>query len=192
MMKYRFTHDAEYLKTHIVDLSENEMLAVLCTVLGGHNAEFYGYKTERIDNAIKLLEEKVEGIIPFNDSREQVFYNSDTRLIEFREKDYDIVYHCCSTEERMDFRVDKLVEMLKNGWNIHKEVYGSVLNCNITDISRSYTSSVAKDFVRGRLMIHSLDKVLKFLRVATTIADIRGRRLVWRDDISRAIKLYNK
>lgn len=190
-MKYRFTHDAEYLKTHIVDLSENEMLAVLCTILGGHNAEFYGYKTERINNAIKLLEEKVEGVIPINDNREQVFYDSDTRLIEFIEKDYDIVYHCRATEERTYYRVDDLVEMLKNGWNIHKEVYGSVLNCNITDISRPSASLGARESVRGYLIIHSVDRVLKFLRVATTIADIRVRRIVWTDDINTAMKLYN-
>lgn len=190
-MKYKFTHDAEYLKTHIADLSENEMLAVLCTILGGHNAEFYGYQTERINNAIKLLEEKVQGIIPFNDKIEQVFYNSDTRLIEFREKDYDIVYHCRATEERKDYRIDDLVKGLKNGWNIQKEVYGGMLNCNIADFSKPNASSVAISSLRGYQIIYSDDRVLKFLRVATTIADIRGRRLVWSDDINTAIKLYN-
>ena len=190
-MKYKFTHDAEYLKTHIADLSENEMLAVLCTILGGHNAEFYGYKTERIDNAIKLLEEKVQGIIPFNDNREQVFYNSNTRLFEFKEKDYDIVHHCLATEERMDYRIDDLVQRLKNGWDIHKDVYGGMLNCNIADTSRPNTSSVAKGSLMSYQLIYPYDRTLKFLRVATTIADIRGRRLVWSDDVNRAVKLYN-
>lgn len=190
-MKYKFTHDAEYLKTHIADLSEGEMLAVLCTILGGHNAEFYGYQTERINNAIKLLEEKVEGIIPFNDKREQVFYDSDTRLIEFKERDFDIVYHCYATEERMDCRVDDLVKRLKDGWNIQKNVYGGMLNCNITDISKPNTTSVAKNSVENYRMIYSDDRILKFLRVATTIADIRGRHLVWTVDINTAVKLYN-
>jgi hypothetical protein len=190
-MKYKFTHDAEYLKTHIADLSENEMLAVLCTILGGHNAEFYGYQTERIDNAIKLLEEKVQGIIPFNDNREQVFYNSDTRLTKFEEKDYDIVYHCHATEERIDYRVDDLVQRLKNGWKIQRDVYKGKFNCNITDISQPHTSSVAKSSMENYNILFTCNRVLKFLRVATTIADIRGRVLVWSDDINRAVKLYN-
>lgn len=189
-MKYKFTHDAEYLKTHIADLSEDEMLAVLCTILGGHNAEFYGYQTERIDNAIKLLEEKVQGIIPFNDKREQVFYDSDTRLIEFKERDFDIVHHCEATSEVIDYRIDDLVEILKKGWEA-KILRDTSLNCNIKDIVRIQYSSVARNGLVSYGLIYSDDRLLKFGRVARTIADIRGRSLVWSADLNRAVKLYN-
>lgn len=91
----------------------------------------------------------------------------------------------------IDYRIDDLVKRLKNGWNIHKDVYDGLLSCNIAYISKPHTSSVAKISVEYYTPIFSSDRILKFLRVATTIADIRGRKLVWSDDINRAVKLYN-
>lgn len=54
-MKYSFVYDKDFEETHFVELSNEEIQAVVVTVVGGHNAIFYGYKPERIVKAIKLL-----------------------------------------------------------------------------------------------------------------------------------------
>lgn len=54
-MKYNFVYDTEVLETFQNFLSEAEMKIVLATVIGKHNAIFYGYKPERLVKAIKRL-----------------------------------------------------------------------------------------------------------------------------------------
>ena len=56
-MKYNFIFDKEFDKNNLFELSEMERFVVLATILGGHNAIFYGYKPERLIKAIKALRE---------------------------------------------------------------------------------------------------------------------------------------
>ena len=54
-MKYNFVYDTDFLEKNSVYLSEQERLVVYATVIGKHNAIFYGYKPERLVDAIKKL-----------------------------------------------------------------------------------------------------------------------------------------
>lgn len=54
-MNYKFVYDKAFLQMQDLDLSEEEIRIVLATIVGQHNAIFYGYKPERLVNAIKIL-----------------------------------------------------------------------------------------------------------------------------------------
>ena len=54
-MKYKFVYDESFLAENQLELSPREMRAVIATIVGKHNAIFYGYKPERITKAIKKL-----------------------------------------------------------------------------------------------------------------------------------------
>lgn len=54
-MKYKFVYDESFLAEKRLELSPREMRAVIATIVGKHNAIFYGYKPERITKAIKKL-----------------------------------------------------------------------------------------------------------------------------------------
>lgn len=54
-MKYNFVYDADFLKKNSLYLTEEERKIVFATVVGKHNAIFYGYKPERLVEAIKKL-----------------------------------------------------------------------------------------------------------------------------------------
>lgn len=54
-MKYKFIYDDAFLESRLVELSCEEIRVVLATIIGQHNAVFYGYKPERLVNVIKKL-----------------------------------------------------------------------------------------------------------------------------------------
>lgn len=54
-MKYNFVYDTDFIEKNILCLSEEECNVVFATVVGKHNAIFYGYKPERLVKAIKKL-----------------------------------------------------------------------------------------------------------------------------------------
>lgn len=54
-MKYHFVWDENFLGNQMFELSEREKNIVIATIIGGHNAIFTGYRTERLVKAIKLL-----------------------------------------------------------------------------------------------------------------------------------------
>lgn len=54
-MKYNFVYDADFLKKNSLYLTEEEKNIVFATIVGKHNAIFYGYKPERLVEAIKKL-----------------------------------------------------------------------------------------------------------------------------------------
>lgn len=54
-MNYKFVYDKAFLQMQSLDLSEEEIRIVLATIVGQHNAIFYGYKPERLVNAIRIL-----------------------------------------------------------------------------------------------------------------------------------------
>lgn len=54
-MKYRFVWDKDFLGNQMFELSEEEMTIVIAIIVGGHNAIFSGYNTERLVNAVKTL-----------------------------------------------------------------------------------------------------------------------------------------
>ena len=58
-MKYQFVYDADFMKDVVCELSEEEKAVVLATIIGQHNALFYGYKPERLVKAIKKLNEEL-------------------------------------------------------------------------------------------------------------------------------------
>ena len=55
-MKYKFVYD-ESLSELFFELTEEERIVVIATVVGGHNAIFTGYKPERLVKAVKKLTE---------------------------------------------------------------------------------------------------------------------------------------
>lgn len=54
-MRYKFTYDQAFLDANILNLSSEEKSIVLATVIGNHNAIFWGYKPERLADAVKRL-----------------------------------------------------------------------------------------------------------------------------------------
>lgn len=54
-MKYKFVYDSDFIKGQLLDLSVEEFGLCIATVLGNHNAMFFGYKPERLIKAIKKL-----------------------------------------------------------------------------------------------------------------------------------------
>jgi hypothetical protein len=54
-MKYHFVWDEGFLGNQMFELSEREKNIVIATIVGGHNAIFTGYRTERLVKAIKFL-----------------------------------------------------------------------------------------------------------------------------------------
>lgn len=55
MLNYKFIYDDGFFEKAFIQLSLNELKVVMATVLGGHHAIFYGYKPERLANAVKML-----------------------------------------------------------------------------------------------------------------------------------------
>ena len=53
-MKYNFVYDKEF-RGRFAELSKEEIMVVLSTIVGHHNAIFWGYKPERLVNAIEKL-----------------------------------------------------------------------------------------------------------------------------------------
>lgn len=54
-MNYKFVYDTDFLEKNCLYLSEEEIEVVFATIVGKHNAIFYGYKPERLIEAIKKL-----------------------------------------------------------------------------------------------------------------------------------------
>lgn len=85
-MKYNFVYDTEALESMSNFLSVDEMKIVLATVIGKHNAIFYGYKPERLIKAIKRLTNETEFVeqktfsdidASLNNSRGGIMYLKD-------------------------------------------------------------------------------------------------------------------
>jgi hypothetical protein len=53
-MKYNFVYDKEF-RDRFAELTKEEISVVLATIVGRHNAIFWGYKPERLVNAIEKL-----------------------------------------------------------------------------------------------------------------------------------------
>lgn len=54
-MKYNFVYDTDWLEKNSLYLTKEEKNIVFTTIIGKHNAIFYGYKPERLVDAIKKL-----------------------------------------------------------------------------------------------------------------------------------------
>ena len=54
-MKYHFVWDEGFLGNRMFKLSERERNIIIAIIVGGHNAIFTGYRTERLVKAVKLL-----------------------------------------------------------------------------------------------------------------------------------------
>lgn len=54
-MKYHFVWDEGFLGNKMFELSERERNIIIAIIVGGHNAIFTGYRTERLVKAVKLL-----------------------------------------------------------------------------------------------------------------------------------------
>jgi hypothetical protein len=55
IMKYNFVYDTDFLAKNVFNLSKEEVDIVLATIIGKHNAIFYGNKPERLVDAVRLL-----------------------------------------------------------------------------------------------------------------------------------------
>ena len=61
-MNYNFVFDEDFNEKYSLDLSDKELKVVIATVLGGHNALFFGYKPERLLKAVKLFSKELAQI----------------------------------------------------------------------------------------------------------------------------------
>ena len=66
-MKYKFIFDEGFESNIFLNLTTEELGVVLATVIGKHNALFFGYKPERLINAIKKLSSGQFGYIIADD-----------------------------------------------------------------------------------------------------------------------------
>ena len=54
-MKYSFVYDADFVEKNALFLTREEIDVVFATVVGMHNAIFYGHRPERLVDAVKFL-----------------------------------------------------------------------------------------------------------------------------------------
>lgn len=54
-MKYKFVYDKDFLENRFFELNYDEVEVIRAIICGGHHALLYGYRPERLLNAIQLL-----------------------------------------------------------------------------------------------------------------------------------------
>ena len=67
-MKYKFIFDKNFEENIFFNLTSEEFGVVLATIVGKHNALFFGYKPERLINAIRKLSDRQRGCIIADES----------------------------------------------------------------------------------------------------------------------------
>ena len=111
-MKYKFVYDPNILESLNNSLSEEETKIVLATVVGKHNAIFYGYRPERLVNAIKRLtsteafvEQKTFSDIDdgLNNSRGGIMYLKDFDVWKISEQQFLYGYTVNDTNRTTQF-----------------------------------------------------------------------------------------
>ena len=78
-MRYKFTYDKAFLDANILNLSSEEVKIILATVVGNHNAIFWGYKPERLADAVKRLT-NIGSIPVFSDNSDSLMYSDSDSL----------------------------------------------------------------------------------------------------------------
>lgn len=121
-MKYKFVYDKGIEELFNIELSSEEWGIVLATIVGKHNAMFFGYRPERLVNAIKKLSEcicvvadskslvhhdygffrdhfvnAVEGkgtiFVPYINTKSTLFYDTLRLAASDDEREYNIVVY---------------------------------------------------------------------------------------------------
>jgi hypothetical protein len=78
-MRYKFTYDKSFLDANLLNLSSEEVKIILATVIGNHNAIFWGYKPERLADAVKRLT-NIGSIQVFSDNCDSFMYSDSESL----------------------------------------------------------------------------------------------------------------
>lgn len=78
-MRYKFTYDKAFLDANLLNLSFEEVKIILATVVGNHNAIFWGYKPERLADAVKRLT-NIGSIQVFSDNCDSLMYSDSESL----------------------------------------------------------------------------------------------------------------
>jgi hypothetical protein len=78
-MRYKFTYDKAFLDANLLNLSSEEVKIILATVIGNHNAIFWGYKPERLADAVKRLT-NIGSIQVFSDNCDSFMYSDSESL----------------------------------------------------------------------------------------------------------------
>lgn len=208
-MKYKFVYDADFIAKNNLCLSEEEVRIVLATVLGQHNAIFWGYKPERLAKAVSCLSDN--GILILNDiglDKQQYLMNnfdkdkqymlvestppSSTIICGLIEK-FSVVYKCVEAET-CDFTASSK-SVLRN----------RIEQCNFT--RRRWDST---GYIQGKLPTlqrfwvtdnfwnlyidsKTLDgfKAIKFAAVARSLSDVDKICVAQTKHFEEAKKYYN-
>lgn len=88
-MKYNFVYDADFLKRNGLLLTREEIDIVFTTIVGKHNAIFYGYKPERLVDAVRLLSHSEKFVEQKLFSDIEIGLNNATKGIMYL-KDFDV------------------------------------------------------------------------------------------------------
>lgn len=146
-MKYKFVMPPN-LAPKMFDLSEEEVRIVLATVLGHHNAIFWGYKPERLATAVRYLsddnilmlcdigrDEQIRLMNGFDTDSQHILVLSNTpssSVICGLVEKFSVVYKCAETETR-DFTsiptLEKRIEDCNENrvwWNSTQSVQGKL------------------------------------------------------------------
>lgn len=170
-MRYKFTYDKAFLDANLLNLSSEEKSIVLATVIGNHNAIFWGYKPGRLADVVKRLS-NVGCVQVFSDNCDTLMYTDSESLYYLKDlHKYDsdtlkkIEWH--SVNSRRDSQFIATMEgtptelldkgLLKNFDVIFKctddnkpEVFISTLRDDIRRAKRYRSNWASGDFITGR------------------------------------------
>lgn len=151
-MKYHFVWDDDFLGNYTFELSEIEKTIVVATIVGGHNAIFSGYHTERLVKAIKLLRNADIPFVsvekPIDDTRSLIGDYSSDGIKQGFVTDADKGFlHFSNISSQNCGITSWLVTVMENGWirlchnnvvqlpaNFQLIAEASYLDCNNQDI----------------------------------------------------------
>ena len=170
-MRYKFTYDKAFLDANLLNLSSEEVKIILATVIGNHNAIFWGYKPERLADAVKRLT-NIGSIQVFSDNCDSLMYSYSESLYYLKDLNkYDSYTlkrieinsvnntRCSQFIATMEGTPTELLDkgLLKNFDVIFKctddnkpEVFISTLRDDIRRAKRYRSNWASGDFITGR------------------------------------------
>jgi hypothetical protein len=231
-MRYKFTYDKAFLDANLLNISSEEVKIILATVIGNHNAIFWGYKPERLADAVKRLS-NIGSIQVFSDNCDSLMYtdtdslyylkdlnkyDSDTlKRIEMNSvnntrqsqfiatiegtptelldkgllKNFDVIFKCTDDNKPEVFistlRDDiRRAKRYRNNW-----ASGEYITGRCDNPYEYWYSSEALDGYKACKYAHGNDIALKYLKVARSIADIKGDSIAYKTDLLMARSLYS-
>lgn len=205
-MKYKFVIPPN-VASKMLDLSEEEVRIVLATVIGHHNAIFWGYKPERLANAVRCLSnnnilmlcdigrgEQTRLMYGFDIDRQCILVESNspssTVICGLVEK-FSVVYKCVETEPRGFTSIPTLrvriedCEVDRRYWYSTKFIQGKLP----TPCHFWFTGDCWDLFRQSETNVGNL--AIKFAAVARSLSDIDKSCLTTTNHFAEAKNYYD-